>query len=309
MDHTQIADNNNTHSEEKMPFLTIFTPTYNRKHTLKRLYESLTIQAFKDFEWLIVDDGSTDDTEQEVKLWSQEGKVSIMYFQKDNGGKHVAYNYGLELARGKYFFCVDSDDWLPSSALQVLYSSLQKIQKTDAIGVVGLKQLENGKQLSPSFPNGLKSTLFDISQRYGIHGEFSIVYETEMARGYKFPEIIGEMFATEAIVYDAMSKDNLQFILTNQLYTICEYQENGLSGRNPYRVMVENPGGFKVYYGNRIDMSLNFLERLKNILRYWAFSLMFRNQKHTYQGRYYVLVRLLFPLGFFAWLYYKTKVV
>ena len=93
--------------------ITVFTPTYNRAYSLPRLYESLQKQTFKDFEWLIVDDGSTDNTVDMVTGWSKEGKLTIRYIQMTNGGKHRAINKGVALAKGKLFFIVDSDDWLP----------------------------------------------------------------------------------------------------------------------------------------------------------------------------------------------------
>src|SRR2546423_7881993 len=100
------------------PLFTVFTPTYNRAHTLLRVYESLKKQTFDDFEWLIVDDGSTDDTPTLVKQWISDGILTIRYVFQENAGKHVCINVATKLARGRYIATIDSDDWYVPTALE-----------------------------------------------------------------------------------------------------------------------------------------------------------------------------------------------
>lgn len=123
-----------------MPKITVFTPTYNRGKLLYRVYESLQKQTYKDFEWVIVDDGSTDETERIVTELKNEAKFSIIYKKKKNEGKHIAINEGCRLARGEWFFIVDSDDYLTDDALDTVnYYSNEIRDKSDFAGVVGLR--------------------------------------------------------------------------------------------------------------------------------------------------------------------------
>ena len=128
--------------------ITVFTPTYNRGYIIKQLYDSLILQSYKDFEWLVIDDGSTDDTEELFKSFIAEQKLNIHYLKIENGGKHRAINKGVILAQGKYFFIVDSDDYLHNNALERIYFYTKQIEddKTFA-GVCGLKIYPNGRKV------------------------------------------------------------------------------------------------------------------------------------------------------------------
>ena len=109
--------------------LTVCTPTYNRAHTLPRLYESLVRQTSQDFEWLVVDDGSTDNTRELVDGWVAEGRIRIRYVYKENGGKPSAHNLGVRLAAGELFFCVDSDDYLTDNAVELILSAWENADR------------------------------------------------------------------------------------------------------------------------------------------------------------------------------------
>ncbi|MGC8972440.1 MAG: glycosyltransferase family A protein, partial [bacterium] len=122
-------------------YITLFTPTYNREKLLSRLYESIKRQSFSNFEWIIVDDGSTDNTEQMVESWLKESTFDIRYFYQQNSGKHIAINKGVREARGELFFIIDSDDWLGDDSLQDIWQTWQSIpekQKPYFAGVSGL---------------------------------------------------------------------------------------------------------------------------------------------------------------------------
>ena len=119
-------------------FLTILTPTYNRATLLARLYESIKSQHYKDFEWLIVDDGSTDGTEDRVKEFINEKKLNIRYFHTENGGKQRAYNFGVEKAEGELFICLDSDDEYVETGLETILKYWEKYEKNDEIAGMGV---------------------------------------------------------------------------------------------------------------------------------------------------------------------------
>ena len=128
--------------------ITVFTPTYNRGYIIQQLYDSLILQSYKNFEWLVIDDGSTDDTEELFKSFIAERKIKIHYSKVKNGGKHRAINKGLELARGNFFFIVDSDDYLPSNALERVSFFTKQIESEDALaGVSGLRIYPDGRKV------------------------------------------------------------------------------------------------------------------------------------------------------------------
>ena len=133
---------------------TIFTPTYNREYTLSRLYDDLKKQTYKDFEWLIVDDGSTDNTEELVKKFIDEDILDIRYIKKKNGGKHTAINTGVKNANGEFFFIVDSDDGLMPNSMDLVIQEWDKLEdKSEFCGVVGLcSRMEDGKTLGTEIP-------------------------------------------------------------------------------------------------------------------------------------------------------------
>lgn len=288
-----------------MPFITIFTPTYNRKKTLVRLYESLNEQTLKDFEWLIVDDGSTDGTKDYVQSLSYNiTDFKIRYYYQENSGKHIAYNLGLSLAKGTYFFCVDSDDWLPKDSIENINRVLINKKASSIIGVIGLKSLRNGKLLSPLFPQSINcSNTYFMSEVLNYKGEWSLVFETKKAIQFPFPIVSGEKFMGELVIYDEISKYYNQY-LDNHIYTICEYQENGLSN-NIHQIMRNNPGGYLLFYRNRIDMAKNMRFRLNYIIRYWMFFYYYRKKNISYTGNHLFIVTIIRPLGYWAYLFHK----
>ncbi len=289
-----------------MPFITIFTPTYNRKNTLDRLYNSLCSQTYKDFEWLIIDDGSKDGTQEQIKEWMTESNLNITYYYQENSGKHLAYNHALSKAKGLYFFCVDSDDWLPHNSIKIIWEILSRDIPNDIIGVIGQKAFPDGTLLSPIFPNSVSScNTYELAEQYGCKGEWSIIFETKKAIAYPFPIVEKESFAGESIIYDLISK-SYDFFLDNHVLTTCEYQQGGLS-RNIRQIMMKNPGGYKIYYGNRIDMATRRKERLGYILRYWIFSFLYGKKDYPYQGKHLNSVYFMRPFGFCAYLFFKYK--
>ena len=147
---------------------TIFTPTYNRKELLKNLYESLKNQTYKDFEWIIVNDGSSDGTELSVRQFLDEKILDIKYFYKENGGKQRAYNYGVEKARGELFICLDSDDKYVDNALETILKYWKKYENDREIAGMGyLSIYENGEVIGTKFPKDeMITTQFDIYNKY-----------------------------------------------------------------------------------------------------------------------------------------------
>lgn len=280
--------------------LTIFTPAYNRGDTLPRLYESLLEQSCFDFEWLIVDDGSTDNTALVVEEFLKETKFPVRYCYKENGGKHTAHNLALSLAKGKWFFCVDSDDYLTCGAVADLVAALD----TESRGVAAYKQMPNGKLFSGEFPAAVTACHFgELIKTYGCEGEFSLVFPTDLLKKYPFPVFAGERFVTESVVYDRLDGE-CEFLLLPKAVTVCQYQEDGYS-QNANSLMARNPNGYCLYFMQRVDWAPSFSQRVACAGKYWCFRLICKNPELDYRGKHPVLTLLCLPLGIVFRIYYK----
>lgn len=285
--------------------ISVFTPTYNRAKTLIRTYNSLLSQTYKNFEWVIVDDGSSDNTSELVDSWITENKITIKYKKQINSGKYKAYNKALTIVSGELFFVVDSDDWLPNNALEIIYINYKNYSDDSCAGIVGVKIDENSKLLGSKIPSNIKfETLFNLS-KMGYCGERSIILKTKIAQEYPFPEETNEKFTTECVVFDKID-NKYKYYITNEILTICEYQTDGLSS-NLYKIMLNNPGGYKLYYSQRINMATNTIDIFRYSIRYIAFKLLFKQKNYSYVGNRKSYIYLSYPLGYMAYLYYKSK--
>lgn len=189
---------------------TVFTPSYNRAHTLFRLADSLEAQSFRAFEWLIVDDGSTDGTSALVDNLRERLTVSVQYHYKPNGGKHSASNFALPLARGKFFYTVDSDDALTPDALSTLNCAWLEIPDEDRdtfAGVVALCADQQGNVVGETFPSDpMDTNSAELSFRYGIVGEKSGFIRTDIMRSHPFPETHFRTYLPEGRIWLEIAK-------------------------------------------------------------------------------------------------------
>ena len=227
--------------KEKQPFITIFTPTYNRAYIINKLYESLVKQKINDFEWLIIDDGSTDNTKQLVKKMSNENKIDIKYIYKQNKGKYKAINDAVDIAKGKLFMIVDSDDYLTEDAIVQIKKYYEQIKdKKNFIGVVGLRGNSKGNIYTGYFKEENKKNKYynfeyidaDYIQyryKYKISGDRAEVCLTEKLRKYKFPECNNEKYMGEAYIWNQIAEDGYKFRYFNKVIYITEYLEDGLT--------------------------------------------------------------------------------
>lgn len=282
--------------------LTVFTPTYNRAEYLQRLYESLCRQTKRNFEWLIVDDGSTDDTARVVKAFQKDASLDIRYVYKANGGKHTAYNEALRQARGRWFLCVDADDYLSDHALEYLTGALENQPENCAL--VAYKADQQGNRLSDEFPEQVdRCRISDLSLRLNCRGEFALVFPTEVARNFPFPEFPGEKFVGENVVYDRIEQVCPARLL-GQVVMICEYLADGYS-RNFGALMKKNPTGFCVYFLQRMDMVPGLGDRISCAGKYWCFRFISGNKSLKYIGPHKLLWAVGWPVGLVFRVYYK----
>lgn len=233
--------------------VTVFTPTYNRAYILGDLYYSLQRQTCMDFEWLIVDDGSADDTKALVASWQgEENPFPIRYIYQENGGKCRAINRGLKEADGRLFFTVDSDDYLTDDAIEKVIRWDGELPKDGHFcGYVGNRGITPTQTPNRLFPGGyLDGTALD---RYDqVDGERAFVFYTEIHRKYLYPEFPGEKFLTEAVTWDLMAHDGYKMRFYNDIIWIWEYKDDGLT-RAGYRVFLENPQGTGLFFRQKAE--------------------------------------------------------
>lgn len=225
--------------------ITIMTPTYNRAYILKEAYDSLRKQSSFDFEWIIVDDGSTDETEEIVRAWIVEEKnFSIIYEKQKNGGKHRAVNKGVSLAKYDYFLILDSDDTLVEGAVAVVHEWIHEIYGLDGFaGVAGLKG--NGKIAVGGKPQKRHIDATNLERKkYGLLGDKAEIYKTEVLKQYPFPEFDGENFIRESAVWDRIAKDGFKIRWFNEIIYLCEYIEDGLTKNTNANTYAKNFMGF-----------------------------------------------------------------
>ena len=224
--------------------ITVFTPTYNRAYILENLYRSLQRQSFHDFEWLIVDDGSTDNTEELVATWhSKDNLFPIRYYKKENGGKCSAINYALDLAAGLLFLTIDSDDYITDDALQKVSDWEASIQDLHGFcgvsGNLGTSPNDTPNQLFHE--NYQDATLLD--RYHNIDGERAFAFYTEIHKKYRYPIFDNEKFMTEAVVWNRMAHDGYRMRFYNDIICIYKYKDDGLT-KAGNSIFINNPRGY-----------------------------------------------------------------
>ena len=226
-----------------MKTLTVFTPAYNRAHTISRTYESLCRQTCKNFEWLIIDDGSTDNTRELVEGWIAENKITIRYIYQDNQGMHGAHNTAYKNIKTELNTCIDSDDWMPDDAVEKIITFWNENGSDKYAGCIGLDNREDGSIIGTRFPDNLKETTLQGFYQSGGRGDKKLVYRTEIITKYpEYPIFEGEKYVGLNYKYILIDQDWKLLTLNTPLVTV-EYQQDG-SSFNMYRQYWNNPKGF-----------------------------------------------------------------
>lgn len=256
--------------------ITVFTPTFNRAYIIEKLYISLCQQSFKDFEWLVVDDGSNDNTEEMFNKWVEDADFAIRYYKTQNGGKHRAINYGLDLAEGEIFFTIDSDDQLTADALGKMDRWFKDIASNSRLsGIVANKGLTATDTPNDFFKEPYLDKSLAAMQTYCengkkvLGGERAIAFYTDFHRKYRFPEFSGENFMTEAVVYNRMSNDGYLMRFYNEIICLYKYQDDGLTNAGS-SIFVKNPRGYGLWIKEK--MKFNNICLKEKILVYYQFT-------------------------------------
>ena len=272
--------------------ITVFTPTYNRGNLLNRLYQSLCKQNYKEFEWIIVDDGSLDDTSSIVNIIQDKhpyGDFSILYYKKENGGKHTAVNTGVQKAHGDLFFIADSDDILPPNALQTVAGVWEQTKYDNSIGgICGFDgDINDGSLIGTGFPKEvhllnielsnhinigyIDATTRDVRFKLKVDGDMKEVFRTSVLREFPFPEIEGEKFCPEVLVWNRIAyKYKLRYF--NEAIYIAEYQPEGLTARI-VEIRMKSPTATTTCYAEMVSLDIPFKDKIKAAINYWRFRL------------------------------------
>lgn len=234
---------------KESPKISIITPTFNRKHTLKAVYEGLLLQTYVDFEWIIVDDGSIDGTSELVANWKP--IFPIVYKYKENGGKPTAVNFGITHAKGTYLVCLDSDDVPVPEAIAVFVEELEKT--TDEVWAVGaLTMTTNGEIIGSKLVQPIiEMTMLEAYSHNGMTGDKWLAVKSSVARKFLFPKYDSEKFSPEGIVFNRIARCGYKTRFINRPLLVHEYLPDGLTC-NHLKLKESNPLGFIIYYTENI---------------------------------------------------------
>ncbi len=279
--------------------ITVFTPTYNRAYRLEALYKSLCAQTGRDFEWLIIDDGSTDNTHEIVAKWINENKLTIRYILQANGGKHRAINRGAIEAKGILFFIVDSDDILPPNSLESIANHYKRIENRPGFGgLCGLKSYYDGRVVGDTKNFGVyECSNYDIRYKYRLKGDLAEVFFTSVMKEYPFPEIDGEKFCPEALVWNRIANRYITHYFSEVIYN-CEYLEDGLTKRIT-ELRKKSPIASTLTYAEMLTAPIPFIWKLRAGLNYWRFRKFITSEKKPDVNTQWLLLK---PL---SWLMFK----
>lgn len=294
---------------------TVFTTTYNRAHTLHRVYESLKAQTFREFEWLIVDDGSTDNTRDLVKAWQREAEFPIRYLWQENRGKHVAFNRAVQEAMGKFFLTFDSDDACVPQALERLkfyWDSIPEKERPQFSAVTALCVDQHGKLIGDKFPQDITdSDSLEIRYRYKVKGEKWGFHRTEVLRTFPFPEIEGCKFIPEGLTWSAIAR-RFRTRFVNEPLRVYFRSENEpseqLTGSGD---PAKHALGHALWHQSILNHDINWFRHapeqfLRSALHYVRFSFhtrtgVFDQVKKLENIWAKVLWGIMLPLGFFVY--------
>ena len=251
--------------------ITVFTSTYNRAYCLTRLYRSLCVQTYADFEWLIIDDGSIDNTEESINTFLQENKIQIHYHNVPNGGKSRAINKGALLAKGDLFFIVDSDDYLTPGALQNIRFAWEKISNKQEYAGLCFREIlaSTGQIIGDPFPwQEFDSDILELDYRHTKKADKTVIFQPHVLRQFPFPEIKGENFVPEGVVYNRIAVAGFKLRCVDIGVTLCEYLPDGLT-QNFKSNLKKNCIGFSIYYRELLSYrQVPLLIKLKSLIRY-----------------------------------------
>lgn len=294
--------------------ISICTPTYNRGEKIKKLFESLQRQQNKRFEWVIVDDGSKDDTTEAVEKFKKVSDFPIKYIKKLNGGKHTALNEALGYIEGKYTLIVDSDDTMSDNAINKLIPYLKNIDSDEEVcGICSWRLKDNGELFCSRFPqNEMKESFLDLNYKLNLSGEYTLTIKTNIMKKYKFPEYDNIKFITESVVWHDIS-GKYKFLCINEPTVIGDYLEDGLTNsiwKNKELLKGLAYSNLYIINNNIYNKKEYFKLWIKSYIDLIRFSLLsdVNYYNHINKSKDRLIYTTVYPLGYMLYLKSKAKV-
>lgn len=261
--------------------ITVFTPTYNRAYILPKLYESLCNQTSKDFEWLVVDDGSTDDTSKLLVKWKNEKKIQIRIISRENGGKSTAINMGVQNACGELFFIVDSDDFLTDDAIEIILRDKKNISfkrfPSSIAGFCYRKSNYRTNTIIASSGIAVPETASSLELAFKYHqtGDKAEVFYTDILKQFSFPDIPGNKFVPEALIWYRIANTGYKLIVKENAIYNCDYIADGYT-KNFKQNLKKNSQGFALFYKECLSYKeIPFFTKCKYLIRFFQCKLFF----------------------------------
>lgn len=304
--------------------LSVFTPAYNRAHTIERTYKSLCLQTSHDFQWIIVDDGSKDGTRNLVETWfsfenlfSSENEIIgkskdanwllIHYIYKKNGGMHTAHNAAYEHINTTLAVCIDSDDWMPANGVELIIKRWRDNGEEKYAGLIGLDCFESGTIVGTKFPEGLKCLrTYEMGKKYGVFCDKKYVYRSEVIKKYlPYKSFSGEKYGGVNYIYQVIDLD-YEMLCFNDIYSVVEYQEDGLccNSNTQYK---ESPKTQAYQFNILMDVVPFFSLKYKYAIQYIACSIIGKNRRLLQESSRKFITFFALPFGIAYYFYIKRS--
>lgn len=288
--------------------ITVFTPTYNRAHLLHKLYESLLRQSNQSFKWLIIDDGSTDNTKDVVDAFSKDNQIEIKYIYKENGGLHTGYNTAIENLDTELSICIDSDDWLPEGAIDKILTVWNSNKSDDIAGLIGLDYSAEGDIIGDHLPNGSKINPIDLLASKNNRGDKKYVVRTDLYKQVApMPVFEGEKNFNPHYMILKLSR-NYSFLAIDEPLCIVDYQPDGMTA-NQLKQYVDSPNSYAEL--RRVIMSLPNVPikyLIKTVIHYCSSSQISHNRDYIKESPKPLLTLLCTPIGWLLTRYILMRV-
>lgn len=284
--------------------LTIFTPAYNRAHTIGRTYESLCRQTCKDFEWLIVDDGSSDNTRELVEGWIEEGKVPIRYIYQENQGMHGAHNTAYKNITTELNTCIDSDDWMPDDAVEIIVNLWKEKGSERYAGIIGLDYACTGGLIGTEFQDGISESTLSGFYAKGGEGDKKLVLRTDVVKKYpEYPRFEKERYFSLGYLYLLIDQDYTCLVINKPL-VIVDYQLDG-SSFGMYRQYWNNPCGFMFLRKEHMRLYKSWRAKCRSCIHYVSHCIRAKRTMELLSNPCPILTFCVIPFG--CILYFVTK--
>lgn len=287
--------------------LTIFTPTYNRAFCLPQLYQSLLRQTSKNFIWLVIDDGSQDNTKALISEWIEEKHIRIEYYYKENGGMHTGHNLAYKLISTELNVCIDSDDYMPDSAVERILDKWADCKIEEIAGIVGLDATEDREIIGSKLPEIAKGNFIDIYEKYKCSGDKKVVLRTDIVKQFPpYPEYKNEKLVPLGCLYNLIGS-KYKFLYHNEVYCIVEYLEGG-SSHAIFKQYKQSPRGFA--YARKINNKItnSNIKKIINSLHIGSSSIFSGDFNLLVEKNRTAVNVLLFPFSVILNLYIRYKI-